>query len=1164
MNVHRIIFTVIALFVASSLSAEAPVGKWGAIPLTFEPNYGQADPSVRFLARGNGYGLFFTDTEAIVSFARPDPVAVRMKLVGQNEHATIEALETQAGASHYFLGSNSGDWQGSVPHFGRILYRSVYPGIDLVYYGNQRQLEYDFTIAPGANARSIQIDFTGAEKVSLNEQGDLVLQTSAGNIRHQRPIAYQEKNGSVKSVPVEFALLAEGRVGFDVGNYDRDLPLVIDPTVLYSSYFGGSAVGSAGDQGNAIVLDSVGNAYITGFTTSTDFVSGLANGPRGGGLDAFIMRLSSDGTTLLSASYLGGAAADEGHDIALDAAGNIYITGYTSSTNFPIVGGLQTAIGGLQDAFVVKFNNAASTILYSTYLGGALDDRGTGIVVDQTGNVFVTGPAGSRNFPTRNPFQGLMGGGLADAFITKFSPTGALIYSTYIGGVGHDQAYDIAVDDEGNAHIVGFTTSINFPTAKALVDQFSGGADDAFVAKLNPAGNALVFSTYMGGTGSDNGVRVILDPERNIYFTGYTTSTDFPITANAYQPFPAGEFDAFLAKFSSDGQEVPFSTYIGADGSESGVGLALDPAGNIYLAGFTSSFQFYTVNPVQRLLNNGAAVLTRDAYVMKFTPDLATILYSTYLGGAENDGAVGLAVDAGGNAYLVGYSLSDNFPVANAFQPQRNGGQDGFIAKINADDIKTSSPFSISTQGGAVFMTDSGTTDPMFGYAIAEVTPGVPPPTGLAVVGLRQVGQLVSEVAMPLSPLIQNGRMFVELGGTTINTVLTIMNPNDEEVTVTFYFTDSDGEASNFGTETVPAQGHFSRFLTDIPFGILTDTSGTLTFDVTAPVSVVGFRTFSNQAGQFILSRTPIYDPYAVIDRSITIPVIADSLGWNTQIVLVNQTEDTLTGEVRFFGPGNTAEVGPMDITTGDVINGLVTQSVYPYEIPPRTVRRIITASAGETLVSGFATVVPALGTNTPASYAIVSLTEGDATTVQTTVESQEPQSSLRLYAETAGNFAEFEALSIRTAIALTNPTGSPAKVRLELTNLEGAPSGISAEVTIPAGTQLARFLDEIPGLANIPNPFSGVMRVTVLEGQGVTAVGMRTRAKEFGGFLATTTSPIPDNPGAGSTVIFPHIAEGGGYTTEFILLSAPGGQASSGVLHFVSSEGQPLNLSVR
>jgi len=488
--------------------------QYGKLPLSFEANRGQTDSRVKFLSRGHGYSLFLTRNQAVIALKNAAPpemkgstgrelvdkqksgaaqeTVLRMELAGANPAPRVLGAEELPGKTNYFLGNDPAKWRTNVPTYAKVKYAGVYPGVDLVYYGNQGQLEYDFVVAPGANAKQILLKFCGVGKLRVDEKGDLLIGSRGEEVRFEKPVVYQEVAG--KKTPVEggYILASTNQIGFRLGEYDHGKPVVIDPLLIYSTYLGGSG----GDQGNSIAVDASGNAYVTGLTDSTNFptVNALQSTNSSGTYDAFVTKLNPAGSALIYSTYLGGNGLDDGTGIAVDASGNAYVTGRTSSTNFPTANALQSTLAGEGNAFVAKINATGSALVYSTYLGGTDYDSGNGIALDASGNAYVTGAASSTNFPTTaDAFQTAIAGS-ENAFISKINATGsALVYSTYLGGNEDDSGNAIAVDASGNAYVTGATDSANFPTTADAFQKAIGGLyDNAFVTKINPSGSALV------------------------------------------------------------------------------------------------------------------------------------------------------------------------------------------------------------------------------------------------------------------------------------------------------------------------------------------------------------------------------------------------------------------------------------------------------------------------------------------------------------------------------------------------------------------------------------------------------------------------------------------------------------------------------------------------
>ena len=683
---------------------------YGKLPLSFEANQGQTDKQVKFLSRGPGYALFLTPTEAVLSLkagngqhtkknsvlpvsrgskgAASKAAVLRIRLEHANGNAEVSGIDELAGKGNYFIGNDPAKWQRNIPTFGGVKYRQVYSGVDLVYYGNQRQLEYDFVLAPEADPRQIELSFAGAKRLRLDADGNLIVSIAGGEVIEHKPVIYQDIDGMRRRVAGGYELRKDHTVGFELADYDDHRSLTIDPSLVYSTYLGGSS----DDFGRGIAVDSSGNAYLTGNTASINFpvTAGAFQTASSGGNDAFVSKLNSSGSALIYSSYLGGSDEDLGYGIAVDSAGNAYVTGYTYSSNFPTTAGaLQTVFGGDMVAFVSKLNSGGSTLVYSTYLGSS-GNQGDGIAVDLSGNAYVTGDTYSSNFPiTAGAVQTTYGGG-TDAFVSKLNSGGsALVYSTYLGGSSSDSGQGIALDSAGNAYVTGNTASINFPVTAGAFQTASGGIYDAFVSKLNSGGSALVYSTYLGGSNYDLGYGIAVDSAGNAYVTGNSHSSDFPTTAGAFQTALSGTAgDAFISKLNSSGSALVYSTYLGGSSSNDiGYGIAVDSAGNAYVTGYSISNDFpTTAGAFQSTFGGGF-----DGFVSKLNSGGSALVYSTYLGGGSYDLGYGIAVDSSGNAYVTGYTASSDFPTtAGAFQTASGGGYDAFVAKLQLQTVPLS------------------------------------------------------------------------------------------------------------------------------------------------------------------------------------------------------------------------------------------------------------------------------------------------------------------------------------------------------------------------------------------------------------------------------------------------------------------------------------------
>lgn len=718
---------------------------YGQIALGFEPNRGQSEPGVRFLSRGSGYGMFLTQREILLALGKPsDPSVLRISPLGASPRVRLIAGRRLSGRVNYLTGRAHEHSPTSVPAYRSVTYQGIYRGIDLVLHGNQRELEYDFVVAPGSAVETIRLAFPGADDISVAPSGDLIIKTGRGQVRQRKPIAYQDVGGVRHRVRAAFSL-RRGEISFSVGDYDRTRPLVIDPVVEYSTFLG--SVGSY-DQAQALAVGEDGAAYVAGLTFGADFpTTGSAFDPGGHGQtpcaplespgfqpppvdhcrsDAFVSKLKPDGRGLVYSTFLGGAKSDRIQDIAVDHTGAAYVAGGTDSDDFPTTAGaLDPAAAGkrrvmgaglvvLSESFVAKLNPDGSKLEYSTLLGGADAEEAMGVSVSAAGDVYVTGHTFSQDYPT-TPDAFDTGLNTPDAppnvcsdiFVTKVDPGGATLrYSTLVGGSRLDFGWELDVDETGAAYVIGESTGSDAPTTpgafqrtghvrpgranpdcSAPLDQFDDA--DPLVVKVTPDGSVLEYSTYLGGDRHEHGLG-IAEHEGFAYIVGHTNSTDFPTTPGAFDRFPKATstlFDGFAAKLAPAGDRLEYSTLLGGVDDDWVFEVDVDEAGTAYLTGMTSSSNFPTTEDALDASYVGPGAPFYDAFLTRLAADGSTLLYSSYFGGSGPDVGLGVVADGEGSAYIAGTSYSPDMPVSvGAFSPVFKGPpgySDAFVSKFS-------------------------------------------------------------------------------------------------------------------------------------------------------------------------------------------------------------------------------------------------------------------------------------------------------------------------------------------------------------------------------------------------------------------------------------------------------------------------------------------------
>src|SRR5579863_4870074 len=713
---------------------------YGSVPLMFEANQGQTDPQVQFLSRGNGYSVFLSAGGMVLAFhpsasapfssapldvtsngrtrpglsgmrqlqklsRTPPTAAVTINLVGSASSPTVIGEEPLNTKVNYFIGRDPAQWRRNVQTYGRIRYRNVYPGIDLVYYGNQHQLEYDFDLSPGADPTRIQFSINGADAVSVDPSGSLILTEGASQLLFQPPVIYQQLDGMRTPVAGTYVQLDATHVGFTVAPHDETKPMVIDPVLVYSTFLGGSS----DDYGVGVAVDSTGEAYVLGLTDSPDFPKATLGSYSSTQYRMFVAKFDSSGSALVFADYLGSTnGGDSPSSIALDSSGNVYLSGSTISSDFPVASAYQATFTGSEDAFLTKLSSNGASVVYSTFLGGSNSQIGYSVSVDPANEAVVVGTTFSTDFPLVSPYQSSVapdafGNWGEYGFVTKFAASGSsLVYSTYLGGntlntpscagctFPDSEPLDVVTDSSGNAYVTGYTSTTNFPvTSGAFATSYPGyyQSDVGFVSKFTSAGG-MAYSTYLGGSTSSYLDAIAVDSAGSAYVTGYDIANDgFPIvTTSICDPSTVACNGAVIAKLDPTGASLVYSIFLGTSNNMAGAAIQVDGSGNAYIVG--SDVGFDLANPIETYAGgNGNVVLA------EINPSATTVLMATFLGGSTldfPDGSSSLALDGSGFVYITGVTESSDFPVTQSgLQTSFGGSSDAFLAKI---DPVTSAP----------------------------------------------------------------------------------------------------------------------------------------------------------------------------------------------------------------------------------------------------------------------------------------------------------------------------------------------------------------------------------------------------------------------------------------------------------------------------------------
>lgn len=1159
----------------------------GELPLSFEENQGQTDSGAKFLSRGKGYNLFLKSTEMVLSISgksKPEKrrsmlerhreassritgrseETVRMTIIGANRSARIAGLDRLPGKSSYFIGRDPAKWIKDVPHYSKVRIENVYPKIDLHYYGNQQRLEYDWVLAPGADPDAIRFAVESRRKLKINSLGNLVLDDSR-EMWLEKPIVYQDHQGSRTEIPAKYILKDDGQVGFQLGRYEESLPLIIDPVLNFSTFLGGE---EDDDGGMAIAVDSSGCAVVAGNTMSIDFptTSGSLQPSTAMYTEVFVAKLNAKGNALLFSTYVGGNGTDEAMGISVDESGNIYVTGKTNSVDLPITqGAFQKTYSGIaNDVFVAKINASGNSLIFSTYVGSGGYDALSSIAVDSAGNSYIAGTTYSQSFPTTSgAFQKTIKGA-EDIFVAKLNPSGsALTYSTFIGGSGSDQASRITVDSLGNAYITGSTNSSDFPVAPGSFQPSKGAGttEDAIIAKLNSDGSRLLYASYLGGAGAEGAFDIAVDSFGNAYVCGLTYSQDFPVTQGAFQTKLIGSEDAFIAKVNANGTQLQYSTYMRGGETTVALSISVNSSGQAYVSGMTSSARYpVTPDALQQSIRGPV-----DIYVTILNAEGSALSYSTLLGGSDTEYCNDMYVDVAGSIYLTGQTNSADFPTAGALQGSLKRYTDAFILKLGPASPEVELRLS---DGGVATASTPGTADSLkSGYATATVTSGTDP-YGVAVFSFRQNGTIVSEAGVPASPPTKSARIFIDfrsgvnpqpardasIGFVDTNTGIAIVNHGAQTANVMYMLRGKNGASIiAAGSGTVEAGHHLACFIDELKnkgvpdFNLPADFQtgiqfGSLDISADQPISVLALRGTMNQRNEFLITTTPVADLTGTPGNGLAyFPQFADGGGYTTSLILLNTSNVRETGKLEIKDKdGNPLAVNELGGTRDYQFN---------YSIEPHGWYRFQTDGFPGGTKVGWVRLTPDAGTATPVGSGVFSFTKDMVLVSESGVPSAAATKHARVYVDLSGNH--------NTGLAIANVSGTGSNIAINAYQKDGETAAGASKQPVPlaVGGHAAAFADEF--VSGLPAGFTGVLDIS--SAVPFAAVTLRSLDNERGDFLMTTFPVADANQAAPSPIVFPQIANGGGYVTQFILLSAGG--ASSIALSYYGEDGTQLAI---
>ncbi len=1133
-----------AISTMNAQNAQIDTSKLAKVRLPFIENQGQSDQRVRFYANTFAGTVFVTDdglTYALTKSAAKDykdqkptqGVAIKENFLTQRALHPV-GLDKSDAVANYFVGEKE-NWHSNIPTYNAVGLGEVWSLIDVELHAYGKNVEKVFKVKPSGKVGDIRLALDGV-MVSKVIGGKLFLRTELGMISMTKPFAYQDIDGVRSSVEVSY-FVDGNRYGFAVGKYDPGYTLVIDP-LLASTYIGGSGI----DFAQVITLDSSGNVYIAGLTYSTNFpvTTGALQTTIAGGTNAFVSKLNNGLTTLIASTYIGGNGFDFAYAITLDSSGNVYIAGQTSSTNFPTTtGALQTAFGGPTgggtDGFVSKLNNGLTTLLASTYIGGSGDDVAQAITLDSSGNVYVAGLTGSTNFPvTTGAFQTTFAGGNSgcnfacvplDAFVSKLNNgLTTLIASTYIGGsTGNEIARAITLDSSGNVYIAGDTGSTNYPTTTgAFQTTFGGGFTDAFVSKFNNGLTSLLASTYIGGSGSggDVGAAITLDPSGNVYIAGLTTSTNFPVTTGAFQTTNAGGADAYVSKLNNGLTTLLASTYIGGSTGDQANAITLDSSGNVYITGSTSSTNYPTTAGAFQTTNAGSV----NAFVSKLNNGLTTLLASTYIGGSGVDIALAITLDSSGNVYIAGDTRSTNYPTTpGAFQTVSGGPtgapRDAFITKITSglaakitttttlsssanpstfgQSVTFTASVSPSTATGTITFTDTSTTPPTTLGTGTIGAGGAPAGTATFTTSSLSVGSHTivaaysgdtNNAASTSSPLTQTVNKI-----TTTTTLSSSPNPSTFGQSVTFTATISPSTAT--GTVTFSIDGTAQPAVT-IAGGTASISSSSLS--VGSHTITAAYSGDTNDAASTSNTVTQVVNDFSLGPVTAITVTVGGSASTSVAINSINGFNSAVTLSAFGLPSGVSASFSPNPVTppAGGAASSTFTVSLSP-SFTPSAFTLTITGTSGS-LIHSTTVGVTALATSSGITNVIGQLLAAGFIDNSGIANALNSKLSAAQAAINAGDIKT----AINTLGALINQLQAQSGKHISTSATIGGVTFNPVTVLISDAQSLINSLT----LGSTPNPLTGFVLTT--SGSGISGATVSI-LDSLGNTVATGTTDV-------------------------------------------------------